>query len=93
MILDFSRKGKVMVDMTGYIKKMLDEFPEVLEYASNAKAWLARMPALFTHHTHQLTCHCYVIVLQQTSLFSIFRSYDRPRAQITKVRNMLPIAQ
>ena len=65
----------------------------LLEYASNAEAWLARTPALFTRHTHQPTRHCYVIVLQQTSLFSIFRSYDRPRAQITKVRNMLPIAQ
>ena len=31
MILDFSKKGKVMVDMTGYVKKMLEEFPEVLK--------------------------------------------------------------
>ena len=56
----------------------------VLEYASNAEAWLARTPALFTRHMHQLTRHCYVIVLQQTSLFSIFRSHDRPRAQINQ---------
>ena len=56
----------------------------MLEYASNAEAWLARTPALFTRHTHQLTRHCYVIVLQQTSLFSIFRSHDRPRAQINQ---------
>ena len=31
MIRDFSKKGKVMVDMTGYVKKMLEEFPEVLK--------------------------------------------------------------
>ena len=31
MILDFSKKGKVMVDMTGYVKKMLEEFPKVLK--------------------------------------------------------------
>ena len=31
MILDFSKKGKVMVDMTGYVKKMLEEFPEILK--------------------------------------------------------------
>ena len=31
MILDFSKKGKIMVDMTGHVKKMLEEFPEVLK--------------------------------------------------------------
>ena len=31
MILDFSKRGEVMADMTGYVKKMLEEFPEVLK--------------------------------------------------------------
>ena len=31
MILDFSKRGKVMVDMTGYVKKMLEEFPETIK--------------------------------------------------------------
>ena len=27
MLLDFSKKGKIIVDMSGYIKDMLEEFP------------------------------------------------------------------
>ena len=31
----------------------------VLEYASNAEAWLAFTPTLSICHMHQLTCHCF----------------------------------
>ena len=63
---------------------------EVLEYASNAEAWLAHMPALSTCHMHQLMHHCFLTDV----IFPLFRSYNRPRSLVSQcIRNMLPIAQ
>ena len=36
MLFDYSMKGKVIIDMSSYIKDMLDEFPEKLKKTDQA---------------------------------------------------------
>ena len=42
MLLDYSRKGKVIIDMTSYVKDMWEEFPQELEgqVGSTKQSWV-----------------------------------------------------